>query len=205
MPMQFAGLTRNAEGRRVNLWAAYEPSGAYLGTYTLDDLMSLAQAQGFWIDRVRYRLAGERLDGEALAWRPNGLPDGDMLWDFMSFCVSPTREIGDSGEIEVCEPNERQMWSIYGCRCDLGEWQIVHDATWSDAGDCLARITDLTGALIEYRDAGRAYANTRLADLAELLAQRIEDETTAPGTDPTLHPLHELHAQIVAALQLREV
>ena len=59
---------------------------------------------------------------------------------------------------------------------------------------------DLTGELIEYRDLGHVYANTRLPDLVDLLAQRIADE--AADSD-TAHPLTELRDAISAALDLR--
>lgn len=202
----YGALTRNALGGRMNLWAAFEPRGAYLGCFTLDELHDFAQAQGFWVDCVKYTLVGQCVDELALAWRPNGLPAGDTVWSFTGFRVSPTREIGDTGEIEVCDPGEHHLWSIYGFHRDAEEWQVVHDAERGDVGEALARIVTLTGELIEYRDNTHAYANTRLADLPVLLAQRVHDEAGDDGarTDETNgHPLTALREEILAALEIR--
>lgn len=211
MFMHYTQLTRNVPGERaVRLWAAFAPHGAYLGSFTLDDLDAKAQGQHFWIDCVQYRAAGTCIDPAALAWRPNGLSKGMTVFDFDGFCLSPVRETEPgSGEIMVCVPDEAQFWSIYGLHKEHGEWQLVHDAEEGETGEVLARIVDLTGELIEYRDFERAYANTRLADLAELLSQRILDELpdttdeTARTDDADNHPLTALREEILAALKLR--
>lgn len=200
---QLSALTRNVKGDRfVRLWAAYELDGAYLGTFTLAELQAKAQGQFFWTARVHYRAAGTCLNPDALGWRPNGLPKGVTAFDFDGFSLSPVRQTEpESGEIERCSPVTAQFWSIYGFHSADHEWQIVHDAPAAEIGDALGRLVDLTGHLIEYRDEERAYANTRLVDLAELLAQRILEEM--PENDAPAHPLTELRKSILAALDLR--
>ena len=89
------------------------------------------------------------------------------------------------------------------------EWQIVHDALSDDIGESLARIVDLTGELVEYRDLSHAYANTRLPDLVDLLSQRILDDmpdqgdAAARADDADTHPLTYLREQIRAAIEKR--
>lgn len=208
---QLSALTRNVKGDRfVRLWAAYELDGAYLGTFTLADLQAKAQGQFFWTARVHYRAVGTCINPEALSWHPNGLTKGVTAFDFDGFCLSPVRETeSDSGEIVRCAPDEAQFWSIYGFHSADHEWQIVHDAEAAEIGEALARLVDLTGHLIEYRDESRAYANIRLADLPELLSQRILDqlpEDSDPARrmdDADNHPLTELRESILAALDLR--
>ena len=203
----FDDLTR-CEGRWLNLWAAFDVTGDYLGSFTLDQLRDKAQEAGKWISAVKYRRAGQRLDENALAQTFNGLPKGSTIFDFTGFRVSPVRDMG--GSVEVCDPGEHVCWSIYGFHAEAREWQIVHDATWGEIGEAAARIVDLTGELVEYRDLSHAYANTRLPDLVDLLAQRIHDEI--PGYDHPesfreddfdAHPLAELRESIADALDLR--
>ena len=130
-------------------------------------------------------------------WQPNGLPHGVTLSDFTGFCLSPVRETGHEG-VTVCHPAEADFWSVYGFNRDAEEWQIVHDAERDDAGEALARIVDATGEQVEYRDLDRAYANTRLPDLCELIAQRLADEGAVPD-----HPLAVIRDRIAAALDAR--
>lgn len=166
----FDGLTRN-DGRWLNLWAAFDTTGKYLGTFTLDELRQKAAQDGKWVSAVQYRRAGQQIDENALAQNFNGLPSGTTIFDFTGFRVSPVRDMG--GSCEVCDPGEHDFWSVYGFHREAEEWQIVHDDTSGDIGETLARIVDLTGELIEYRDLSYAYANTRLLDLVDLLAERI--------------------------------
>ena len=203
----FDGLTRN-DGRWLNLWAAFDITGEYLGTFTLDELRQKAAQAGKWVSAVQYRRAGQQIDESALAQNFNGLPSGTTIFDFTGFRVSPVRDMG--GSCEVCGPGEHDFWSVYGFHRDAEEWQIVHDDTSGDIGETLARIVDLTGELVEYRDLGHAYANSRLPDLVDLLAERIHDEI--PGYDDPAgfreddfeaHPLAELRDGILAALDLR--
>lgn len=208
----FDDLTR-CEGRWLNLWAAFDVTGEYLGTFTLDQLRDKAQKAGKWISAVQYRRAGQRLDENALAQTFNGLPKGSTIFDFTGFRVSPVHHTGGTltGEnIEVCDPGQHVLWSVYGFHRQAQEWQIVHDALPGEIGEVLARIVDLTGELVEYRDLSHAYANTRLPDLVDLLAQRIHDEI--PGYDHPesfreddfdAHPLAELRESIADALDLR--
>ncbi|WP_299913130.1 hypothetical protein [uncultured Paracoccus sp.] len=202
----FDGLTRN-EGRWLNLWAAFDVTGEYLGTFTLDDLRAKASEAGKWISAVQYRRAGQQIDQAALGQSLNGLPRGTTIFDFTGFRVSPVRDMG--GSIEVCDPGDHGFWSVYGFHRDAEEWQIVHDAPWGEIGETLARIVDLTGELIEYRDLSHAYANTRLPDLVDLLAQRILDEIpdqndpAARMDDADAHPLEELRDLILIALNAR--
>ncbi|SFA58413.1 hypothetical protein SAMN04487972_12043 [Paracoccus halophilus] len=60
----FDGLTRN-DGRWLNLWAAFDVTGEYLGTFTLDDLRAKAADAGKWISAVQYRRAGQQIDQAA--------------------------------------------------------------------------------------------------------------------------------------------
>ena len=202
----YASLTRN-DGRWLNLWAAFDVTGDYLGSFTLDQLRDKAQEAGKWISAVQYRRAGQRLDENALAQTFNGLPKGSTIFEFTGFRVSPVRDMG--GSIEVCDPGEHAFWSVYGFHRDAEKWQIVHDAPWGEIGETLARIVDLTGELVEYRDLSHAYANTRLPDLVDLLAQRILDEIpdqndpAARMDDADAHPLEELRDLILFALDTR--
>ncbi|AUH35631.1 hypothetical protein CUV01_18810 (plasmid) [Paracoccus tegillarcae] len=202
----FDGLTRN-EGRWLNLWAAFDVTGDYLGTFTLDDLRAKAADAGKWVSAVRYRRAGQQIDQAALAQHFNGLPCGTTIFAFSGFRLSPVRDMG--GSIEVCDPGEHDFWSVYGFHRDAEEWQIVHDAPWGEIGETLARIVDLTGELVEYRDLSHAYANTRLPDLVDLLAQRIldeipdQDDADARMDDADAHPLEELRDLILFALNAR--
>lgn len=206
MLRNFDNLTRN-EGNWLNLWAAFDVTGEYLGCFTLDQLRDKAREAGKWTAAVQYRSAGQRIDENALAQKFNGLPSGVTIFDFSGFCVSPVRDMG--GSVEVCDPGERGFWSIYGCDRDTGEWQIVHDALSNDIGETLARIVEMTGELVEYRDLDHAYANSRLCDLVDLLAQRILDDVPDQGDaaaradDADAHPLTELREQIRAALDKR--
>ena len=208
----FDGLTRN-DGRWLNLWAAFDITGEYLGTFTMDDLRAKAAQAGKWASAVQYRRAGQKIDESALAQGFNGLPSGVTIFDFTGFRVSPVHHTGGaltSGNIEVCDPCERVLWSVYGFHRDAEEWQIVHDVVDGEIGEILARIVDLTGEMVEYRDLSHAYANTRLPDLVDLLAERIHDEI--PGYDDPAdfreddfeaHPLSELRDGILTALDLR--
>ncbi|MGR3391827.1 hypothetical protein [Sagittula sp.] len=202
----FDDLTR-CEGRWVNLWAAFDVTGEYLGTFTLDELRDKAHETGKWVSAVQYRSAGQRLDENALAQKLNGLPSGTTVFDFTGFCVSPVRNMGDT--IEICDPGEHAFWSVYGFHRETQEWNIVHDAESDDIGETLARIVDLTGELVEYRDLSRAYANTRLPELLDLLAERINNEVSGMGDDAArataadTHPLTYLRDQIRAALDAR--
>ena len=202
----FDGLTRN-DGRWLNLWAAFDVTGEYLGTFTLDDLRLKAAQAGKWVSAVQYRRAGQQIGESALAQNFNGLPSGATIFDFTGFRVSPAHNMG--GSIEVCDPGEHIFWSVYGFHREAEEWQIVHDATSAEIGEILARIVDLTGDLIEYRDLSHAYANTRLPDLVDLLAQRIldeipdQDDTEARMDDADAHPLEELRDLILFALNAR--
>lgn len=137
----------------------------------------------------------------ALDWSPNGLPRGDKLADFTGFCLSPTRQ-AEHDQMEVCMPAEAEQWSIYGFHADAEEWQIVHDADLKSVGETLARIHDATGARIEYRDTGRAYADTTLAGLYLMVSQRVQDE---PWPSLTWERLQSLRMQIEAAISVREV
>ena len=83
-------------------------------------------------------------------------------------------------------------------------------ACMDDIGHAPAKVEVIGGDLIEYRDLSHAYANTRLPDLVDLLAERIHDEI--PGYDDPAdfreddfeaHPLAELRDGILAALDLR--
>lgn len=147
-------------------------------------------------------------DESALAQKLNGLPSGTTVFDFTGFRVSPVHHTG--GNIEVCDPGHHVLWSVYGFHRDAQEWQIVHDALPGEIGEVLARIVDLTGELVEYRDLSHAYANTRLPDLVDLLAERIHDEI--PGyksaqdfceDDFDAHPLAELRESIFDAVEKR--
>ena len=89
----YASLTRN-DGRWLNLWAAFDVTGDYLGSFTLDQLRDKAQEAGKWISAVQYRRAGQRLDENALAQTFNGLPKGSTIFDFTGFRVSPVRDMG---------------------------------------------------------------------------------------------------------------
>ena len=207
MLRNFDDLTRN-EGRWLNLWGAFDVTGEYLGTFTLDELREKAQVKAKWVSAVQYLGAGQRIDEAALAQDWNGLPSGTTVFDFSGFCVSPVRDMG--GSIEVCDPGEHAFWSVYGFHREAQEWQIVHDAESDDIGESLARIVDLTGELVEYRDLCHAYANTRLPDLVDLLAECIHDEI--PGYDDPehfreddfdAHPLTYLREQILAAIEKR--
>ena len=128
------------------------------------------------------------------AWEPNGLPRDTTLADFTGFCLSPVRETDGEG-VSVCRPTEADFWSVYGFHRDAGEWQIVHDAARHEIAAALIRIGEATGERIEYRDPDHAYADTRLPDLCELIAQRLADEQATPD-----HPLALIRAGIVAAL-----
>lgn len=70
-------------------------------------------------------------------------------------------------------------------------------------------MVELTGHLVEYRDAGKAYANTRLADLPEMIGQRIldevpdQDDPAARADDTDAHPLTDLRERILEAIQRR--
>ena len=207
MLRNFDDLTRN-EGRWLNLWGAFDVTGEYLGTFTLDELREKAQVKAKWVSAVQYLGAGQRIDDAALVHDWNGLPSGTCILDFTGFRVSPVRDMG--GSIEVCDPGEHAFWSVYGFHREAEEWQIVHDALSDDIGESLARIVDLTGELVEYRDLSHAYANTRLPDLVDLLAERIHDEI--PGYDDPehfreddfdAHPLTYLREQILAAIEKR--
>ncbi|WP_299846482.1 hypothetical protein, partial [uncultured Paracoccus sp.] len=178
------------------------------GTFTLDELRSKAEEDGAWITAHSYLCAGQRLDEAALSQVFNGLPSDTTIFDFSGFRVSPVRDMG--GSIEVCEPGEHCFWSVYGFHRSVEEWQIVHDAEDGEIGEVLAHIVELTGELVEYRDLCHGYANTRLPDLVDLLAERIHDEI--PGYDDPAdfreddfdaHPLAELREQIAAALDAR--
>lgn len=207
MLCRFDRLTR-AEGRLLKLWGAFDATGVYLGTFTLDDLRLKAEEDGAWMSAQKYLCAGQRLDEAALSQSFNGLPSGTTIFDFTGFRVSPVRDM--VGSIEVCEPGEHGFWSVYGFHRSVEEWQIVHDAEDGEIGEVLARIVELTGELVEYRDLCHGYANTRLSDLVDLLAERIHDEI--PGYDDPAnfreddfdaHPLAELREQIAAALDAR--
>ncbi|MCF3974825.1 hypothetical protein [Paracoccus salsus] len=171
------------------------------------ELREKAQVKAKWVSAVQYLAAGQRLDDAALAHDWNGLPSGTIILDFTGFRVSPVRDMG--GSIEVCDPGEHAFWSVYGFHREAQEWQIVHDALSDDIGESLARIVELTGELVEYRDLSHAYANTRLPDLVDLLAQRILDEIPdqdaagARADDADTHPLSYLREQIRAAIEKR--
>ncbi|AUH66918.1 hypothetical protein [Paracoccus zhejiangensis] len=154
MIRNFDTLARN-EGRWLNLWAAFDVTGEYLGTFTLDELRLKAEEAGKWMSAGQYRRAGQRLDEAALAQSFNGFCAGMTIFDFSGFRVSPVRDMG--GSIEVCDPGGHAFWSIYGFDREAMEWLIVHDAQPGEIGEILARIVDLTGELVEYRDLGRAY------------------------------------------------
>lgn len=202
MLMAFSQLTRKREpGRMVALYAAFEAGGAYIGTFTLDDLHRRAQAQAFWINRTRYLPAGCRLDEAALEWHPNGFAAGMTLFDFDGFRLSPVRERKEDDCVETCQPGQCHFWAIYGFHRQAQEWQLVHDAQEGEAGEALARIVDLTGDLVEYRDDARAYANTRLADLPRMIADRLSDSDCSAGDRIALSLLRD---QIAAALAARE-
>lgn len=82
----YPDLTRG-EGRWLNLWAAFEVTAEYLGTFTLDQLHEKASIEGKWISAVQYRRAGQRIDETALATRFNGLCKGDSPFDFTGFRI----------------------------------------------------------------------------------------------------------------------
>lgn len=207
----YPDLTRG-EGRWLNLWAAFDVTAEYLGTFTLDQLQEKASREGKWISAVQYRRAGQRIDETALATRFNGLCKGESPFDFTGFRISPVRNESDDPEctcFEVCEPGEQAFWSVYGFHAEAREWLLVHDCEAGEEGEILARLVDLTGHLVEYRDAGKAYANTRLADLPEIIGQRIldevpdQDDPAARADDADAHPLTDLRERILEAIQRR--
>jgi len=52
MLRNFDNLTRN-EGRWLNLWGAFDVTGEYLGTFTLDELREKAQLKAKWVSAVQ--------------------------------------------------------------------------------------------------------------------------------------------------------
>ncbi|MDT1064186.1 hypothetical protein RM190_20150 [Paracoccus sp. CPCC 101403] len=207
----FSDLTRN-DGRWLNLWAAFDVTAEYLGTFTLDELRGKAAADGKWISAIQYRRAGQRIDDATLTITLNGLSRGGSPFDFTGFRISPVRNESDDPDctrIEVCEPGEHRFWLVYGYHAEAQEWWIVHDCEAGEEGEVLARLVDLTGHLVEYRDGGKAYANTRLADLPVILADRIHDEIPrqdqpeARTDDFDNHPLIALRESILDALERR--
>lgn len=211
MMRNYADLTRN-EGRWLNLWAAFDVTAEYLGTFTLDELRDKAAVESCWISTIQYRRAGQRIDETALATRFNGLCRGDSPHDFTGFQISPvwSEARGPVDEsLEVCVPGDHAFWSIYGFHGESREWLIVHDCQTGEEGEILARLVELTGNLVEYRDAEKAYANTRLADLPALLSDRIHDEIPghdhhdARTDDADCHPLTPLRESILEAIARR--
>lgn len=137
----------------------------------------------------------------------NGLSASDSLASFRSFCVSPVRiQRGSRYDtaIEVCLPEDRLFWSIYG---DTGEgWQLVHDAEDGEAGRALLALEVATGAAIHYADCDWRSTGGTVADLADRLAERIHDGI--PGYDDPEdfreddfdnHPLTELRELLLDA------
>ena len=56
MLCRFDRLSR-ADGRWLKLWAAFDTTSAYLGTFTLDELRSKAGEDGAWITAHSYLLS----------------------------------------------------------------------------------------------------------------------------------------------------
>lgn len=207
----YSDLTRG-DGRWITLWAAFDVTGEYLGTFTLDELRAQAADASKWVGAVQYRSVGQRIDDKALSSQFNGLFGSETPFSFDGFRISPVRHEprGSGSSVEVCAAAEHEFWSIYGFHRASREWLIVHDCEDGEEGEMLARLVDLTGHLIEYRDTDHAYANTRLVDLPVLLAERIHDEIPDLGEenarldDSDTHPLTPLRESILAALAARD-
>lgn len=135
----------------------------------------------------------------------NGLCEGDSIFGFSAFAVSPVLVDPNEGVCQ-CSPSAAEFFAIYGH--GNMEWNVVHDCHADDAGRAIVQLCRQTGKTIRYRDNAQYSPDGTPADLCDYMTSRIHDEIPSYDDPESFreddfdnHPLAALREQLVEALE----